>query len=192
MHLIKSDLKSLNKNSIIWKVRQKNNIYVGVAITFSCLIVYFRITPPLPDDEILGLSKEKETRAMQAVQHQDQVTRKPHVMMSPGSIRYAHYLQSLSVSFIVEESFIGHVGEGWCCKKCQIEKSDIVIILYFISSDDSMDLAERYKPPPSIAGSVASQQSSQDIGGARVKNALPKVKYSTLLHVLFEHHQVQV
>merc|ERR1711963_839281 len=43
-----------------------------------------------------------------------------------------------------------------------------------ISSDDSMDLAERYKPPPSIAGSVASQQSSQDIGGARVKNALPK------------------
>jgi len=86
------------------------------------------ITPPLPDDEILGLSKEKETRAMQAVQHQDQVTRKPHVMMSPGSI----------------------------------------------SSDDSMDLAERYKPPPSIAGSVASQQSSQDIGGARVKNALPK------------------
>ena len=68
-------------------------IYVGIAITFSCLIVYFRITPPLPDDEILGLSKEKETRAMQAVQHQDQVTRKPHVMMSPGSIRYAHYLK---------------------------------------------------------------------------------------------------
>ena len=87
-------------------------IYVRIAITFSCLIVYFRITPPLPDDEILGLSKEKETRAMQAVQHQDQVTRKPHVMMSPGSIRYAHYLQSLFLSFfIVEESFIGR-GRG--------------------------------------------------------------------------------
>lgn len=42
------------------------------------------ITPPLPDEEILGLSKPNVSKAGMASQHQ--MMRKPHVMMSPGSI----------------------------------------------------------------------------------------------------------
>jgi len=44
------------------------------------------ISPPLPDEEILGLSKDRETKAMQLVQQQQSQMRKPNVMMSPGSI----------------------------------------------------------------------------------------------------------
>lgn len=44
------------------------------------------ISPPLPDEEILGLSKDRETKAMQLVQSQQSQMRKPQVMMSPGSI----------------------------------------------------------------------------------------------------------
>lgn len=44
------------------------------------------ISPPLPDEEILGLSKDRETKAQQLVQTQQSQMRRPNVMMSPGSI----------------------------------------------------------------------------------------------------------
>jgi len=78
------------------------------------------ITPPMPDEEILGFNKQSETKGMQ-MGNQHQQIRKPHVMMSPGSI----------------------------------------------SSDDSMDVGERYKPPTAEAASPTSAEN-------RGKNALPK------------------
>merc|ERR1719378_1367046 len=74
----------------------------------------------MPDEEILGFNKQSETKGMQ-MGNQHQQIRKPHVMMSPGSI----------------------------------------------SSDDSMDVGERYKPPTAEAASPTSAEN-------RGKNALPK------------------